>query len=286
MLSNLGALLLLVALGVVARVVRRSRLWSDAARSLWRRRRVAVCVIGVYFAVALLDSVAWKGGVPEGTLGVLPNAPHSVIDRIFLDSVESSYSAPFAEVEFYGGRPLRHPGSHPLGTDIIGRDVLHLALKGARVALLIGGLTSLIAIPLDYPYGDYPLQSQGTMYAQASQPGYAPYQASYAPQADFSDYGSDYGGYPPPSSHVAYAGHAPPSQGMQAAFAPDFSSAMADPPTADLPPSGDGSETTQQFGVSADLKQLANLDDVEQTVDIDHVSGAQLPPFLGPSKKA
>ncbi len=140
--------------------------------------------------------------------------------------------------------------------------------------------------PKHYPYGDYPLQSQGTMYAQASQPGYAPYQASYAPQADFSDYGSDYGGYPPPSSHVAYAGHAPPSQGMQAAFAPDFSSAMADPPTADLPPSGDGSETTQQFGVSADLKQLANLDDVEQTVDIDHVSGAQLPPFLGPSKKA
>jgi peptide/nickel transport system permease protein len=84
---------------------------------------------------------------------VLPNAPHSIIDRFFLDATEASYSAPFAAVEFYGERPLRRPGVHPLGTDIIGRDVLHLALKGARVALLIGGLTSLIAIPLALLFG-------------------------------------------------------------------------------------------------------------------------------------
>ena len=46
-----------------------------------------------------------------------------------------------------------HPGRHLLGTDLIGRDVLHLALKGARVALLIGGVTSLIAIPLALLFG-------------------------------------------------------------------------------------------------------------------------------------
>jgi peptide/nickel transport system permease protein len=91
--------------------------------------------------------------VPDDVQGALPNAPYSVIDRLFLDSSEASYSAPFAAVEFYGGRPLRHPGSHPLGTDIIGRDVLYLTLKGARVALLIGGLTSLIAIPLALLFG-------------------------------------------------------------------------------------------------------------------------------------
>ncbi|MBW2497950.1 MAG: ABC transporter permease, partial [Deltaproteobacteria bacterium] len=38
-------------------------------------------------------------------------------------------------------------------TDILGRDVLYLSLKGARVALLIGGLTSLIAIPLALLFG-------------------------------------------------------------------------------------------------------------------------------------
>jgi peptide/nickel transport system permease protein len=56
-------------------------------------------------------------------------------------------------VEFYGGRPLNHPGKHLLGTDIIGRDVLHLTLKGARVALLVGGLTTLIVIPLALLFG-------------------------------------------------------------------------------------------------------------------------------------
>jgi peptide/nickel transport system permease protein len=40
-----------------------------------------------------------------------------------------------------------------LGTDIIGRDVVYLALKGVRVAILIGGLTSLIAIPLSLLFG-------------------------------------------------------------------------------------------------------------------------------------
>jgi peptide/nickel transport system permease protein len=72
-----------------------------------------------------------------------------VIDRLFpVDFDERSYSAPMASTEFYGDAPLAHPGRHWLGTDILGRDVLHLTLKGVRIALLIGGLTSLIVIPL------------------------------------------------------------------------------------------------------------------------------------------
>ncbi|MEZ4332911.1 MAG: ABC transporter permease [Myxococcota bacterium] len=151
--SNGAVVVLLAGAVFLGRAVRRNRLWREAAASLWRRRRLALCVIAVYATIALLDSIAWKGGVPAEAVGVLPGAPHSVIDRLFLDSAEASYSAPFADVEFYGGKPLRHPGGHPLGTDIIGRDVLHLALKGARVALLIGGVTSLIAIPLALLFG-------------------------------------------------------------------------------------------------------------------------------------
>lgn len=153
MLSNLAVLALAGVALLVVRFVRRNRLWGEAVAQLWQRRRLALAVLAVYCGIAVLDSVAWKGGVPADVEGVLPNAPYSVIDRIFLDSTEASYSAPFAEVEFYGGRPLRHPGAHPLGTDIIGRDVLYLALKGARVALLIGGITSLIAIPLALLFG-------------------------------------------------------------------------------------------------------------------------------------
>lgn len=151
--SNAAVVALFVGGALLVRAVRRNRLWREAMGSLWRRRRLALCVIAVYAAIALLDSIAWKGGVPKGVEGVLPNAPYSIVDRLFLGSSEASYSAPFAMVEFYGGSPLRHPGSHPLGTDIIGRDVLYVALKGARVALLIGGVTSLIAIPLALLFG-------------------------------------------------------------------------------------------------------------------------------------
>ena len=153
MWSNVTTLALLFGVLWLTRVVGRSRLWSEAFKELWERRRFAIVVVGLYFFIGFLDSVSWKGGIPEETTGVLPNAALSVIDRAFLDSQEASYSAPFADYEFYGGKPLRHPGTHPLGTDILGRDVLYLSLKGARVALLIGGLTSLIAIPLALLFG-------------------------------------------------------------------------------------------------------------------------------------
>ncbi|MCA9505546.1 MAG: ABC transporter permease [Myxococcota bacterium] len=151
--SNLVTVALVVGGLALARFVRGQRLWREASVELWRRRRVAIVVVGVYLVIALLDSIAWKGGVPEGTVGVLPNAPLTVVDRLFLDTKEASYSVPLADVEFYGGRPLRRPGTHLLGTDILGRDVLYMSLKGARVALLIGGLTSLIAIPIALFFG-------------------------------------------------------------------------------------------------------------------------------------
>jgi peptide/nickel transport system permease protein len=153
MFSNLVAVLLVAAGIAVGVFVQRRRLWREAAWQLWRRRPLAIAVIGFYVAVALLDSVAWVGGGSSGEDRVAAREAKSVIDRVFADRAEKSYSAPFASVEFYGAAPLDHPGSHPFGTDILGRDVLYLTLKGARVALLIGGLTSLIAIPLALLFG-------------------------------------------------------------------------------------------------------------------------------------
>jgi len=153
LISNLVAGVLFaggIALGVG---VRRNRLWREATGELARRRPVALGVIALFVGVALLDSVAWVGGVEAGEDVVAVLEAQSVIDRAFLGFQEKSYSAPFASAEFYGGAPLAHPGRHPLGTDILGRDVLYLTLKGARVALLIGGLTSLITIPLALLFG-------------------------------------------------------------------------------------------------------------------------------------
>ena len=154
--SNLVVAALVAGAVLAALAVRRSRLWSDAARELARRRPLALAVVGLYVLVALLDSVAWVGGADAGAVGdqLAAHEPRSVIDRLFaLDFSERSYSAPLASLEFYGGTPLRHPERHWLGTDILGRDVLHLTLKGARIALLIGGLTSLIVIPLALVFG-------------------------------------------------------------------------------------------------------------------------------------
>jgi peptide/nickel transport system permease protein len=147
--SNIVVAALLGAAAAAFAAARRSDLWSRAGRELIGRRPIAIAAIALFVSVAMLDSVAWVGGGAGGGNALEQSRPRSVIDRMFApDFKEKSYSAPLAAVEFYGGSELTHPGSHLLGTDILGRDVLHLTLKGARVALLIGGLTSLIVIPV------------------------------------------------------------------------------------------------------------------------------------------
>lgn len=142
-------------INVVAMVTAALALWvlvGSAARRAWtvrigRRSPVAGATVLVFASLALLDSIAWTSGDPLGR-------PRSVIDRLFpVDFQERSYSAPLATHEFYGGAPLKYPGRHLLGTDILGRDTLHMTLKGARVALLVGGFTSLIVIPLGLVFG-------------------------------------------------------------------------------------------------------------------------------------
>jgi peptide/nickel transport system permease protein len=155
-LSNLVVLALLAGGALALRAARRSDLWRAAGRDLARRRPIALAVVALFAAIALLDSLAWidAPGGAQGAETLEAHRPRSLVDRLFaLDFREASYSAPLAEVEFYGGAPLRHPRRHLLGTDILGRDVLRLTLKGARVALLIGGLTSLIVIPLALALG-------------------------------------------------------------------------------------------------------------------------------------
>jgi peptide/nickel transport system permease protein len=146
--SNLVVLALALGALAITRHVKKDKLWHSAFRRLALRRPFSLLVLGAYLLVALADSVAWRGGATAGEDTVLAHEPRSVVDRLFANTQEKSYSAPFAENEFYRAQPLVHPRRHWLGTDILGRDVLYVTCKGARVALLIGGFTSLIAIPL------------------------------------------------------------------------------------------------------------------------------------------
>lgn len=146
---------LLVAAGIwLAWRLARNRFWRESAIELWRRRRLAIVVLAVFVLIALLDSITWVGGARDGD-GLAAFRPRTIIDRIFQPETfkETSYSAPLASVAFYGGQPLRYPGAHLLGTDILGRDVVYRALKGARVALLIGAFTSLLVIPIALLFG-------------------------------------------------------------------------------------------------------------------------------------
>jgi peptide/nickel transport system permease protein len=146
---NLGVAALLACALAAAWRLRSNALWREAGRELVRRRPLALAIVALYAAVALLDSFAWIDGDAAGV-----REPRSLLVRAFPDDFqEKSYSAPLAGVEFYGGAPLKHPGSHWLGTDILGRDVVYRGLKGVRVALLIGVFTSLIVIPLALLFG-------------------------------------------------------------------------------------------------------------------------------------
>jgi peptide/nickel transport system permease protein len=149
--SNLIVLGLLVGAVYVLRAVMTDDLRRAHLRELLRRRPVAFSILGLYAAVALADSIAWTGGT--GRDAIMVHEPRSVVDRAFANVQEKSYSSPLASTEFYRPASLAHPGRHLFGTDILGRDVLYVTLKGARVALLIGGLTSLIAIPLALLFG-------------------------------------------------------------------------------------------------------------------------------------
>ncbi|MBN2195111.1 MAG: ABC transporter permease [Polyangiaceae bacterium] len=153
--SNAVVAALLLGSVALSVFVHRNELWRGAARELGRRRPVALGVLAVYVGIGLADSVAWVDGRMQGEDVVSAHQPRSAVERAFGGRPEKTYSRPFAGAELYGTppRPLAFPGRHPLGTDILGRDTLLLTLRGVRVALLVGGLTSLIAIPLALLFG-------------------------------------------------------------------------------------------------------------------------------------
>ncbi len=61
---------------------------------------------------------------------------------------EETYSAPLAKMTLSTQDPKPLHGLHLLGTDALGKDVFFETLRACRTALLIGGLTSLIYIPV------------------------------------------------------------------------------------------------------------------------------------------
>ncbi|MCP5277338.1 MAG: ABC transporter permease [Thiobacillus sp.] len=166
------ALLLLLLAGVAAMAwsMRHQDWFRDPWRQVMKSRLGAgsALVLSLFLAVGLLDSLHYQERLPDEPGAANPTAQYSgevlsVLDWLLSDlrtRTEKTYSAPLAthlyvkesvkgpdgqEVRDYP--PLQYPGTHLLGTDKVGQDVLYLSLKSIRTGLLIGTLTTLIMLP-------------------------------------------------------------------------------------------------------------------------------------------
>jgi peptide/nickel transport system permease protein len=106
----------------------------------------SLAVVCVYVFIGALETFR----VPWG------DSTRSVLD-FFVSGIpsERSYSAPFADRVLTDTSPTPAPleGTHVLGTDQLGKDVFVQTLKACRTALIIGGFTSVIYIPLGALFG-------------------------------------------------------------------------------------------------------------------------------------
>lgn len=133
----------IVALVLTAIVrARRQPLWAEAYRRLGRNRiaMAALVLVSLYAGVAVLDSITVQDPVTK--------AKATLIDRLFERPRERTYSAPWATETTSERTPHKLMGFHLLGTNGVGEDVLYRTLKGCRTAAIIGGLTSLISVPI------------------------------------------------------------------------------------------------------------------------------------------
>jgi len=146
-LSTLAPFVVLAAMVIMLRRAGRTPLWSEAFRRLRRNplAMISLAVISLYAAVAVLDSISWRTSKTDDF--------RTLLQRIAERPKERTYSAPYATVTT--GEPEPHPlnEKHLLGTDGVGNDVVYLTLRGCRTALILGGLTSLIATPLALMFG-------------------------------------------------------------------------------------------------------------------------------------
>jgi len=145
-LGNLVVLGLLAASFALVRNALKTPLWSEAARRIRRQwpATIAVLIVGLYVLVAVADSISWIPAPHE--------APITLVDHIFQRAQERTYSSPLA-TKTSEASPKPVSASHILGTDGVGNDVLYQTLKGVRTAFLIGGLTTLIVLPIALFFG-------------------------------------------------------------------------------------------------------------------------------------
>lgn len=146
----LGNLWLILGLGfLVWLIVHGAR--SDRWRRAWLRLRrdrlglIAGLVIALYLTLGALEMFRVPIGDERSSslLGLLTRGIPG----------EKTYSAPLAAHTLSTRDPQPLKGRHLFGTDALGKDVFIESLRACRTALIIGGLTTIIYIPLGAIFG-------------------------------------------------------------------------------------------------------------------------------------
>jgi peptide/nickel transport system permease protein len=122
-------------------------LWAEAYRRIRRRpiALVALGIIGLYGLIAFSDSIGWYDSKSQERM--------TLLDKVAKYEKERYYSPPFGKMTVGEAFPKPIKKTHILGTDGKGDDVFYQTLKGARTAFVIGGLTSLLTIPVGIALG-------------------------------------------------------------------------------------------------------------------------------------
>lgn len=164
---------LLIAAGMYFAVKTRGEGRSaDVLRELRKRRltMAALAVIVIYAGVALMDSIRWRDALQlSGNGRIYSPEALSLLDRALgglRRAQEKTYASPLAShlftkenIALASGEvkreyaPLKYPGVHLLGTDKVGNDVLYMAIKGIRTAIIIGAGATIIIIPFAIFFG-------------------------------------------------------------------------------------------------------------------------------------
>lgn len=131
----------------------RNKIWNDVYKNIWRVpvARISFFIICVYLFTFLMDSVTFPVFRKVNNKPIYIHSK-SLLDVIYSPLKEESYSAPFAKYQF-ADKKMKNKKIHPAGTNINGEDVLKNAFKGIKVAFTIGGLTTLIILPIGIFFG-------------------------------------------------------------------------------------------------------------------------------------
>jgi len=145
----------LIIAGIILSLVRlnkRSKIWNETFKNIWSKKigRISFIVLCIYLFIFFIDSIQFPVFKTINNRRIYIKSK-TLLDIIYSPPREVSYSAPLSKYQLIGKE--KNKGIHIAGTNINGEDVLKNALKGIRVAFTIGGLTTLIVLPLGIFFG-------------------------------------------------------------------------------------------------------------------------------------